>query len=136
MQLEANPPERATCLRRTTGITQCYINVNGYYTMLHKGQSRIHSFIRTPDSCLIDFLPDRFLTGPATATSNPRERFPTRPGTTGLRIFCPAGRFTLTGLSRNANITLTWIPPTLRDHLSALTTGLPGIPGPPSHYMN
>ena len=36
-----------------------------YYIMLHKGQSHIHSFIRTPDSCLIDFLPDRFLTRPA-----------------------------------------------------------------------
>ena len=52
-------------VRRTTDITQCYIHVNGYYTRLHKGQSHIHSFIRTADSCLIDFLPDWFLTGPA-----------------------------------------------------------------------
>ena len=74
--MEANPPERMTFLcrttditqcyiNRTTDITQCYINVNGYYTMLHTCQPRTHSLIRTPDSFLIDFLPDRFLTGPA-----------------------------------------------------------------------
>ena len=37
---------------------------------------------------------------------------------------------------RYINITLTGLLPTLQDYLSALTTGLPGIPEPPSQYMN
>ena len=97
-----------------------HIHVNGYYTWLHKGQSHIHSCIRTPDFCLIDFLSDRFLTGPAIPWSG----------------FPPVRDYQTTNLppstgSRNVNITLTVLPATLRDNLSALATGLLGIPRPP-----
>ena len=61
-------------------------------------------------------------------TGNPRERFPTRPGITGLRISRPAGRFTLTGCSRNVDIALTGLP--LTPHRP------PDIPEPLSQHIH
>ena len=76
----------------------------------------------------MDLLPDRFLTGPAIPGAVSHQTGDYR--TTNL----PPYRAVHT--PQNANITLTGLLPTLRDYLSALTTGLPGIPEPPSPYMN
>ena len=54
-------------------------------------------------------------------TDNPRGRFPTSPGITGLRIYRPAGRCALIGRSRNADIALTGLP---RNH-PGITRPLP-----------
>ena len=101
----------------TTDCSTVYNNVNDLYNLTY-----IH---RTP----AEMASSR--TGSILDQQSPG-RFATSPGIPGLRIFRPAGWLTLTGLSRNANITLTGLLPTLRDYLSTLTTGLPDIPEPPS----
>ena len=106
---------------------QCYDQINESmkilhtHVIIHKCQRILHnvtyrSIIYTIFHPYTGLLSNRLPPGPIPyRTGNPRERFPTSPEITGVRFFNPARWFTLTGLSRNANVTLTGIPPTLRD---------------------
>ena len=62
--------------------------------------------------------------------------FRTGPGITGLRISRPAGRCALNGRSRSADIALTGLPPTPRNHLATLDIRLPDIPEPLSLHIH
>ena len=63
-------------------------------------------------------------------------QLPTSSGITGLRISRPAGRCALTGRSRSADIALTGLPLTPRNHPTTLDIRLPDIPDPLSLHIH
>ena len=82
--------------------------------------------------CLTNFLPDRCSTGPAI----PGGGFPPVRGLPDYESPVPAGRCPLTGRSQSADIALTGLPPTPRNHPATLDIHLPDIPEPLSLHIH